>query len=182
MPITKAARRYANAFLELAKERNEVESILGDVKFIHNTFEDSRELVMFLKSPIIKYDDKKAALKQLFFDETEELTQLFIKLLIRKERVNLLNQIAEAFIELYKKYAGIITIDVFVARELSDDQQQALHAKLEQKTQKKVEMNITIDESLRGGMAIRIDDTVIDGTVKHKLVELEESLLSTVVE
>ncbi|HET6528876.1 MAG TPA: ATP synthase F1 subunit delta [Balneolaceae bacterium] len=182
MPITKAARRYANAFLEIAKERDEVESILDDIEFIHNTFEDSHELVIFLKSPIIKYDDKKAALSELFFDEIEEPTRLFIKLLVRKERVSLLNQIAEAFIELYKKYAGIITIDVFVARELDDDQQQALHAKLEKETQKTVEMNITIDESLRGGMAIRIDDTVIDGTVKHKLVELEESLLSTVVE
>jgi F-type H+-transporting ATPase subunit delta len=182
MPITKAARRYANAFLEIAKERNEVESILEDIEFIHNTFEDSRELAIFLKSPIIKYDDKKAVLKQLFFDEIEEPTKLFLKLLVRKERVSLLNQIAEAFIELYKKYAGIIIIDVFVARELSDDQQQALHTKLEQKTQKTVEMNITIDESLRGGMAIRIDDTVIDGTVKHKLIELEESLLSTDVE
>jgi len=46
----------------------------------------------------------------------------------------------------------------------------------------KVDMNIIQDESLKGGMAIRIDDTVIDGTVKHKLEKLEESLLSTTVE
>lgn len=182
MPITKAARRYANAFLELAKERDEVQRILNDIEFIHNTLEGSRELVTFLKSPIIKFDDKTAALEELFFDDIQEPTKLFIKLLARKDRVNLLDQIAEAFIELYKKYAGIITVEVFIAHELNDDQYEALHQKLEQKTQKKVEMSITKDESLRGGMAIRIDDTVIDGTVKHKLAELEESLLSTVVE
>lgn len=182
MPTTKAARRYANALLELAKERDEVEPILGDIKFMHNTLEDSRELVVFLKSPIIKFDDKIEALTELFFDELEEATQLFIKLLARKDRINLLDQITEAFIEKYKEFAGIITVGVFVARELSDSQRESLHEELETKTGKTVDLNITVDESLKGGMAIRIDDTVIDDTVKHKLEKLEESLLSATVE
>lgn len=182
MRTTKAAKRYATALLELAKERDEVEDILDDIKYIHDTIQDSRELVVFLKSPIINFDDKTQALEKLFFDDLEEPTKLFIKLLARKDRINLLDQITEAFIEKYKEYAGIITVEVYVARELSDGQLKSLHEELEQKTQKKVDMNINVDESLKGGMAIRIDDTVIDGTVKHKLVELEESLLSTSVE
>lgn len=182
MPTTKAAKRYATALLELAKERDEVEEILEDIRYIHNTIQDSRELVVFLKSPIIKFDDKTQALEKLFFDELEEPTRLFIKLLARKDRINLLDQIAEAFIEKYKNYAGIITVDVYVARELNNGQLESLHEELEQKTQKKVDLDINLDESLKGGMAIRVDDTVIDGTVKHKLVELEESLLSTSVE
>jgi len=182
MPTTKAAKRYATALLELAKERDEVEDILDDIEFIHNTLADSRELVVFLKSPIINFDDKIGALEKLFFDEISEPTQLFLKLLSRKDRINLLHQITEAFIEKYKEYAGIITVNVYIARELNDEQRELLHQNLEEKTQKKVDMNITVDESLKGGMAIRIDDTVIDGTVKHKLEELEESLLSTTVE
>jgi F-type H+-transporting ATPase subunit delta len=182
MRTTKAAKRYATALLELAKERDEVEDILDDIQYIHNTIQDSKELVVFLKSPVIKFDDKTQALEKLFFDDLEEPTKLFIKLLARKDRIQLLDQITEAFIEKYKEYAGIITVEVYVARELSDSQLESLHKELEQKTQKKVDMNIIVDESLKGGMAIRIDDTVIDGTVKHKLVELEESLLSTSVE
>jgi F-type H+-transporting ATPase subunit delta len=182
MPSTKAAKRYATALLELAKERDEVDEILNDIELIHNTMEGSRELIVFLKSPIIKFDDKRNALEELFFDNIEEPTQLFIKLLARKDRINLLDQIAKAFIKKYKEYAGIITVNVYVARELSEDQRDTLHQQLEEKTQKNVEMNITLDESLKGGMAIRIEDTVIDGTVKHKLEQLEESLLSTTVE
>ena len=182
MRTTKAARRYATALLELARERNEVEDILEDMSFIHNTLEDSRELVNFLKSPVIKYDDKTAVLDQLFFDEVQEATRLFLTLLARKDRINLLDQVAVAFIEKYKEFAGIITVDVFVAEELSDEQQDSLHHSLEQKTQKKVDMDITVDESLKGGMAVRIDDTVIDSTVKHQLARLEESLMSTSVE
>ncbi len=182
MPSIKAAKRYATALLELAKERNEVESILEDIEFIHNTIQGSRELVTFLKSPIIKFDDKTAVLDDLFFDDIQEATRLFIKLLARKDRINLLDQVTEAFIEKYKQYAGIITVDVFVAQELSDSQRKALLKELEDKTQKKVDMNVTQDESLKGGMAVRIQDTVIDGTIKHKLEELEESLLATAAE
>jgi len=43
-------------------------------------------------------------------------------------------------------------------------------------------LNVTFDKSLKGGMAVRIGDTVIDGSVRHQLAELEESLLSTAVE
>jgi len=182
MPITKAARRYATALLELAKERDELESILEDMEFIYNTLEDSRELVVFLKSPIIKFDDKISVLDELFSSEIQEATKLFMKLLAKKERVNLLDQISEAFIEKYKQLAGIITIEVYVAHELSEEQRNELHKTLEEKTQKTVELNITQDESLKGGMAIRIDDTVIDGTVKHKLEELEESFLAATLE
>lgn len=182
MLTTKAARRYATALLELAQERDELEEVLADIEFMHNTLNDSKELVRFLKSPIINYDDKTAVLNELFSKELEESTRLFVKLLARKDRINLLDQITESFIQQYKKHVGIITVDVYVASDLSEEQRQSLHQKLEEKTQKQVDMKVIIDESLKGGMAVRIDDTVIDGTVKHQLEQLEESLLATAVE
>ncbi|SHE40098.1 ATP synthase F1 subcomplex delta subunit [Fodinibius roseus] len=182
MHSTKAARRYATALLEVAKERNELDEILDDITLIRNTMEDSKELGTFLKSPIIKFDDKVAVLDELFFDNLQEATRLFIKLLARKDRINLLEDVVNAFVAKYKEHAGIITIDVFVAEELNEEQRESLHRTLEKKTQKNVDLNLTLDESLKGGMAVRIDDTVIDGTVKHQLAKLEESLLSTAVE
>ncbi len=182
MHSTKAARRYATALLEVAKERNELDEILDDITLIRNTMEGSKELVTFVKSPIIKFDDKVAVLEELFFNNLQEATRLFIKLLARKDRINMLVDVVNAFVAKYKEHAGIITIDVFVAEELNEGQRESLHRTLEKKTQKKVELNLTLDESLKGGMSVRIDDTVIDGTVKHQLAKLEESLLSTAVE
>lgn len=180
--ITKAARRYASALLQIAKEQESVESILGDIEFIKNTIDDSRELELFLKSPIIKFDDKANALDELFGEQVNEIVRQFIKLLARKNRVNLLYQITQAFIEQYNQYAGIIEIQVSVASKLSEEQQQSLHKALEDKTGKKVNMEFSVDTSLKGGIAVRIDDTVIDGTIKHKLEQLEETLLSTATE
>lgn len=179
MLITKTARRYASALLQLAQEREEVENILEDIRLLKNTLNGSRDLVMFLRSPVVKFDDKVEALETLFADKVSEITMRFINLLARKNRVNLLDQIAEAFVEQYNKYAGIVKIEVYTARELSDSQRESLHKALEEKTEKKVEMKVNLDESLRGGIAVRIDDTVIDRTVKHKLEQLEEKLLAT---
>lgn len=182
MLISKAARRYATALLKLGKERDEVEAILDDMTFINNTMEDSSELVTFLRSPVVKYDDKQAVLKELFGDEVQESTRRFLELLARKGRVDIADQIAKAYIERYNDYAGIIEVQVSVARDLGPDQKEALHEKLESITSKKVQLEVRVDESLRGGMAVRIDDTVIDGTVKHKLEELQEQLMSTAIE
>ncbi len=179
MLITKAARRYAKALLELAKERNEVEPVLEDIRFINNTLRDSRELTLFLRSPVIKYDDKQAVLEELFSEHIQEVTALFLKLLVRKNRINILQQITEAFIDSYNTYAGIIKITAYSAYELDDEQRSELQQKLEDKTGKEVDLKVDIDESLMGGMSVRIEDTVIDGTVKNHLQELEEQLLAT---
>lgn len=179
MLVTKAARRYAKALLDLAKERDEVEPVLEDVSLINNTLKGSRELIVFLRSPIIKYDDKQAALKKLFGEEIQEMTSLFLNLLVKKNRINILDQITEAFIDRYNDYAGIIKIEASVAYPLDDEQRKELQQKLEDQTGKKVDLNIEIDESLMGGIAIRIDDTVIDGSVKNQLQELEEQFLAT---
>lgn len=182
MFITKAARRYATALLEIGKELDQVEEILDDIKLIDNTIEGSKELTMFISSPIIKYDDKKAALDEIFTSRVSEVTGKFLTLLARKGRANLLHQIAKAFVEKYNDYAGIIKIEVLSAKELNDDQVQSLQKALEKRTNKKVDMSLSQDASLKGGIAVRIDDTVIDGSVKHKLAELEQKFLSTAIE
>lgn len=182
MFITKAARRYATALLEIAKELDKVGDILEDIKLIDNTIEGSDELAMFISSPIIKYDDKTAALNEIFGDKVNEVTGKFLTLLAKKGRANLLHQVSKAFVDSYNRYAGIIKIEVFFAKPLSEDQKKSLHKALEDKTNKKVEMSLTQDPSLKGGLAVRIDDTVIDGSVKHKLEELEQKLLSTAIE
>lgn len=81
MLVSKAARRYAIALLELSKEQKSVEATLTDVQFIESTIDDSRELENFLKSPIIKPSIKKEALTALFEEHISELTMQLLALL-----------------------------------------------------------------------------------------------------
>ena len=179
MLVSKAARRYAKALLGLAKENDVVEQTLKDVLFIKATIESSRDLLVFLRSPVIKPDKKVAALEAIFADEVSELVHRYITLIARKNRQNMLDEIVTAFVEKYNDYAGIISAEVFVARELDDKQLAEVQQKLEKITDKKVNVSTVVQEDLIGGMAIKIDDTVINGTVKHKLEQLEDVFLSS---
>ena len=182
MLVSKAARRYATALLELAKEQDVVESTLKDILFIKNTLEDSRDLVLFLKSPIIKPDKKVSVLEEIFKSEISALVHRFITLIARKNRQNVLDQIVAAFVEVYNVHAGIISAEVFVANKLDDKQIAEVTQKLEEVTGKKVNVTIKVQENLKGGMAVKIADTVIDGTVKHQLEQLEDVFLNTATE
>lgn len=181
MQVSKAARRYASALLQLAQERDEVEKILEDIRLIKNTVDGSRELLLFLRSPVVKQDDKEQALNRIFADKVEEATRLFIQLMVRKGRENLLDQIAESFIQQYNRYAGIVKVEAFTASPLTEEQVRHLQKSLEERTDMKVDLKITEKPDLKGGIAVRIDDTVIDGTVKHKFDQLESLFFESAV-
>lgn len=174
--VLKAARRYAKAFLQIAIEQDNVASILEDVQMVKNTIDSSRDLTLFLKSPIIKSDDKRKALDEIFDDKIQPITQQFLTLLVRKGRENLLEQIMDGFIESYHDHAGIIEISVYSAMELSDKQKKRITDTLEKVTHKQAELEYHLDEELMGGLAVRIDDTVIDGTVRNKINRLKTLL------
>ncbi|MCR9132732.1 MAG: ATP synthase F1 subunit delta [bacterium] len=182
MLVSKAARRYAIALLELSKEQKSVEATLTDVQFIESTIDDSRELENFLKSPIIKPSMKKEALTALFKEHISDLTMQFVSLVATKERAAILHQISKAFISQYNMYAGIIEVEVRSAKKLSAKQVEELKTVLEKTTSKKVNLSTSEKEELKGGLLVKIEDTVIDGTIKHKIEQLEERLLDNTLE
>jgi F-type H+-transporting ATPase subunit delta len=182
MLVSKASGRYAKALLELAEEHNNVEQTLQDVLFIKATLDGSRDLLLFLKSPIIKPEKKVAALEEIFGGKVSELVHKFISLIAQKNRQSMIDQIVNSFIQVYNEYAGIIEAKVSVAQKLTDKQLSDVKDKIETVTDKKVQITEEVDPELKGGMAIKISDTVIDGTIKHKLEQLEDIFLSTAVE
>lgn len=169
----KAARRYANAMLQSAIEKDILEEVHMDMELIHNTVTGSRDLVLFLKSPVIKNDIKRKALMGIFEDRVKPETSILLNLLLDKNREQLLEAICKSYLDLYNVHKGIIDVGVFSAFDLADDQKKDLLKMLEQSTGKKVILDFTTDKSLRGGLAVRIDDTVIDGTIKHKISQLK---------
>lgn len=178
----KAANRYAKALLDAAIEQEILEKTKEDMAFIQSTILSSPELRLFLKSPIVKKEQKKAALLAIFDKKIGDLSINLLNLLSQKGRENLLEDIAANFHELYNQYHGIIEVDVVSALGIEKNQLTSLTKKLENITGKKVNVTTSVKEDLIGGMLVRIDDTVIDGTVKHKLNALKDRFTSASVE
>ena len=86
---TKAANRYARAFLETANELDLLESVREDMLLISNTFSSSPDLGFFLRSPIVRGEKKRAALIEIFRDQIQEITSHLLSVLTRKSRERL---------------------------------------------------------------------------------------------
>ncbi len=177
-----AARRYAKALLEMAIEKKDLEDVKKDMLLIQGALRDSSELRAFLKSPIIQKQDKQAALQSIFKGKVSDLTLGFLDLLTEKSREKLLKPITDHFISQYNNHHGIIEVGVTSAAELDSKQLSTLKTELESSTGKTVNLNSVVKEEIIGGLMVRIEDTVIDGSVKFKLNQLKETFTSVAVE
>lgn len=153
-----------------------------DMLMISNTLESSKELRRFLNNRIVNYSQKKAALESIFAKHVDKSTFNLIYLLLEKKREGILKDITGNFLSLYNLHHGIIEATIYSANELDDKQKSALIKQLESSTGKNVKISTKIDSDMIGGLMVRIDDTVIDGSVKYKLNQLKEKFTSAAVD
>src|SRR5688572_27459255 len=107
MQNPRLAGRYAKSLLDLAIERNELDAVYKDVLFLQSLCKGNRDLVGFLKSPIISADKKESILKAITEGKISVLRTSFNNLLIRKGREANLPEIRHGFIEQYKSHKNI---------------------------------------------------------------------------
>ena len=102
--------------------------------------------------------------------------QNFIKLLSENHRLLALPQISEIFEHLKAEFEKTIDANVVSASELNAEQQENLKQKLATKLGRQVNINVSVDPTLLGGLVIEAEDMVIDGSVRGKLTKLSETL------
>lgn len=172
--------RYAKSLLDLALDLNQVEEVHADMKHLLESASENRDLTLMLRSPIIKPDDKIAVLTKVFENKMSNLSMQFLTLLAKKKREELLLEIADKFLSLYKDHKGIKTAYLSTARPLNDDVRKRVITRLSAETGAEVELNELIDDSLIGGFVLRMDDKQIDASMRGALNkiarEFEENL------
>lgn len=170
------ARRYAKALYEEAQAGGVLDTIDDDVQAIRQALDGSRELALFFESPIVAPEKKAAVIEQLFAGKAHDLTMRFLRLLIEKGRENLVPSIARAYGEARDEQRGIVEAHVKSAAPMGADEMESLKARLERQTGKTVRLRTQIDDSLLGGIVVRIGDVVYDGSVRQQLATLRSSL------
>ncbi len=173
MISSKAAKRYASAFFGFSKDNGKLKEALNDMELLKNTLELSRELVVFLGSPVVKKDIKFNVLSELFKSRVKTESWKFIELVSEKDRLNLLPGITRAFIDIYQEDAGILEAEATFAFEPETSQIDALNAAVSKETGKTLKLTTRTQPDIIGGVIVRVKDTVYDGSVKNKLEQLE---------
>ncbi|MEW4922416.1 ATP synthase F1 subunit delta [Algibacter sp. 2305UL17-15] len=173
MAGARAAIRYAKALLSLASDQKAADVVNKDMKLIVNTLAESKDLSEALQSPVIPSTVKKATLLEVF-KKSNKTTLGLIDTLVANNRIDILNDVALKYNQLFDESKGIELATVTTAVELSADLKKKVLAKAKELTGKKVEVENIIDESILGGFILRIGDVQYNASVANQLNKLKQ--------
>jgi F-type H+-transporting ATPase subunit delta len=172
MKGTRASSRYAKSLVDLATEQGVLDKVYADMTLIDKTCKASRDLSIFLSSPIIKTDKKQKVLKELFSGKVSKLTEIFIQLLADKRREAYLESIAESFSEQYKEKKKILTAVITTADGLDANLRTKVLELVKSSAYSEVELIEKTNKDLIGGFTIQVGDKRVDASIAKQVRKL----------
>jgi len=176
MSVQRIASRYAKSLIDLAQERGKLDRVLEDVQSFKEVTKN-RDFLLLLRSPVVKPDVKGKIFDQLFKGKYDEMTLLFLHILLRKGRESQLAEIANEFVAQYRAIKHISTVKLTTASPLGEAVVQSIHDKLvaSTSTDQNVEVVTQVNPDLIGGFVIEFEDKLYDASVAHKLNQMKKN-------
>jgi F-type H+-transporting ATPase subunit delta len=169
-----AAPRYAEAAFEIGRADGTLDEWERDLATVSELLAND-EVRRVLQHPVIPYADKERLLQKAAGGARPEALNLVL-LMIRRGRPRAIEPMITQFGALLRAERGIVLAEVRTALPLEDEQRRAVTARLGELTGDTVEMNEVVDESLIGGIAVRIGDRLYDASVRNRLERLRARL------
>jgi F-type H+-transporting ATPase subunit delta len=160
--------------LGLVAEKGKLDEAIKDMELVQKTISENRELVVLLKSPVVKADKKISILESIYGKHLSKASMLFINLITKKRREGVLPEIADSFIAQYKEMKGITTAKVTSAAVLSDDAKKRIEDIVQKQVGGTVELSTEVNEELIGGFVLRIGDKQLDTSIVSQINELKQ--------
>lgn len=176
--ITNAiARRYAKALVQLGAEDGAVEKYQGELSGFEAVLAANPELKAIFTSPAYGIEAKREMLGELLAKlNLSQTVSNFLNLLLERNRLRFLPQIAVSYGILADSLSGVVRPTLTTALPLEESQVAGIKGALEKATGRKVVLNVVVEPSLLGGVVAQIGDKVFDGSVKTQLTRLQDIL------
>ncbi len=173
-PLVKS---YAEALFQVARAEETLDRVEEELTRLSKSLDSNAELREFLSNPQISSEGKKSSLFQIFGGKVSPITLHWINMVVDQGRQRRLPTIIEAFFTLAQDAREKITAEVITSVPLSEDQTNRLAQELSKITRKRVFLKPMVDESILGGVIVKIENKVIDGSVKHRLEEIKNEMI-----
>ena len=172
--MTDLSREYAEALFALAAEHDQTKEYLEALDTATALLTDNPEYVELLACPAISRDERDGLLDQTFGQVLPEQVLSFIQLLCAHGRIRSLDDCIEEYRLLYQTAVAMSTAEVTSAVPLTEDEKKRLSETLSARFGRTVTLVCTVDESLLGGMVVRVDGKVLDGSLRSRLHAVKE--------
>ena len=173
----KVAHRYARALFESARKLGKTDVVQRDLATLDGLWREAPDLRRVLESPLIPDERKNQIIDLTVGGELDPLSSAFLHLLVGKRREVILLLVRDEYIRLADIARGLIRAEATVAAEIDDVERAALAEALERRTGKDIELTVHVNPEIIGGVVVRMQDTVIDGSVRGSLEKLREQML-----
>ena len=173
MKNTLLIRRYAKAFLEYAIENKMTDQGLADLELLTKTLQDNRELRNILSQPFLSKNKKETIINRIFKGQISDKTLNFIKLMLDKNRHEIIPMILVPYRELYYEYKNIAEVTITTAVKIDEPTQQKLIWFVKDKINGDVQIINKIDKSIIGGFIINYLDYQYDRSIRNDLKKLQ---------
>lgn len=168
--------KYAVAMIEIAEKNGKLDEINNDLALIKEVVTGNAELCDFLEHPLIKNEDKKDVLEKIFKEEIGEYSLNLVKLLADRGRLIILPFVFDYYNKILCKIRNIDTAKVITAVEIDENTVNRIKEKLEKMFNKQINIESMIDEDIIAGIVVKIDDKVIDGSIRTRLEDMKKQL------
>ena len=173
----KIAAPYARALSDFSVEQNIMHQITADFQNLEVFLSKSEDFKIYLSNPLISADKKQEILEKTLKSELNTETFKFLLVLVKRDRINLLDSVIDSYLQLVYRLASIKMIEVSTAFAFTNKQKNMLIKKLKELTNaREIRLVITVDSSLIGGFLIKTNSRVVDFTVKNQLQKLASHL------
>ena len=173
----RAAKRYATALFNAANSANNLTKVEADLTNLLKWMEENPVLRQYWESPLVPSGRKREQIKEVLGDSLEELTLSFLRLLVDKGREDILDAVDYELHQYADASRHIVRAEATFAIAPTDAEKQSLIQSLMQRTGENVELTCHVDANILGGVVVRLQDTIIDGSVRGTLERMREQLL-----
>ena len=175
MKNTSSSNRYSDAIFEIASQDDNLSEWGDFLNELSEIFKD-RKIQKFFLDPKINNNDKVALISESNI-QTDQKKINFLKLMIEKNRLFLIDSIYDRYKKLIDLNNGVKRAEIITAFELTETQLNQINDKLSNMTKTKVIGNNVIDKTILGGFIAKFDDQMLDMSTKGKLSELKDKIL-----
>jgi len=176
MRETTIARNYAETLLELARRANDLRGWGELADQVADAMQRDRTFRLFLESPRVSESQKNRILAKALEGQVPRNFLRYLQALVNNRRQMLLPEIAREFHTLVDEVEGRIHASVTIARDPEESDKASIAKQLSRALGREVVPHFTVNESILGGLVVRVGDTVLDGSVRRRLATLRSRM------
>lgn len=172
--MTEMNNNYAEALFALAVECGQEKPYLEALESVDALFAEHPDYVDLLAAPSVPQSERAGLIEQAFGDTLPEQVLSFVQILCAHGRIRSLPACTEEYRRLYQASVALSTAYVTSAVALTEEQKTRLTEKLTKKFGRRIQLVCEIDERLLGGLTVRLDGVVLDGSLRRRLQEVKD--------